>query len=274
MTCERCGASLPPGTAACTYCGAPTAEAEAIRRRAEESARASARSADAAYQKQSADARVRLTRLARQSALWGVLGSLFCCTPAGVAGLVLGLQARRLATELRESPPVQAMLGLALGALSTVGSVAFVIWAVISVQGDKDRAAHRITELEKQVATSVRAATLDHPTACALAEVYALRNGWSGQSGYSLQGFECAGKVAGTAERAQLEDLRFRADSAGPYATFVCFKRGDSWFVGEMRTTTCPDMLAPPAPAPPAAPGVEDAGGAIHPSKMPPKHTR
>jgi hypothetical protein len=73
-----------------------------------------------------------------------------------------------------------------------------------------------------------------------MAESFALKSGWDSHPGYSLQHFDCLGKVTPRSDRAQLGDFRFRWSSSGKYEVNVCFKRGAKWFVAEMRNDSCP----------------------------------
>jgi hypothetical protein len=249
MTCERCGAVIDPGALACPYCGAPTAAAAVARQREADEARARAQWNAAEDHRRAVAARGRIEATATQSVIWGVLGAALCCLPLGVIGVVQGVRARGLAAETKQPPPPRAMVGLVLGALSVFTSIGFVVWALVNARGEQQRADARVAELTRQIGSQASAATLDRTTACGLAEIYALKNGWSGAEGHSLHDFECVGKMVPRGDRMELDDFRFRNGTDAASDTFVCFKRGAAWLVDELRHDACHGGGAAQAPA-------------------------
>jgi hypothetical protein len=76
---------------------------------------------------------------------------------------------------------------------------------------------------------------LDWTTACALAELHALKNGHGDERGKNFVRFDCKGKIAGTKERPMLEHFSFQSDiNDDRFDVTVCFERGARWYVTEM----------------------------------------
>ena len=138
-------------------------------------------------------------------------------------------------------PHAKATVGLVLGVLSSVTSIGFFTWAMLEAQNQQEDTEQRIAAIEKRLGDKPSSPVLDRDTACGLAEIHARRNGWAGHQGYTLEAFECVGKIERSADRAQLEDFRFkyRNDSNARYELNVCLKRGAQWYVGDMREGPC-----------------------------------
>src|SRR5262245_15627052 len=107
MNCGNCGAAVPPHAYACPFCQAPTQAAAEAQRMQQEALRAqqeaAAGYAAAAAQYAAADehqqrivARNQMNALAKQSLVWAGLGTVLCCLPLGVIGIVQGARARSL----------------------------------------------------------------------------------------------------------------------------------------------------------------------------------
>ena len=250
MTCSYCGADLELHSPACQSCGAPTPAGQ--RQREEEQQRA-ARAAE-----QQAEA-VRLARASGISKLddlslkafgASMLGVLCCFAPIfQIVSVVLYFRARALSRDLALALPLKAKVAFVIDIITFVGGIVFVVWAVISDNRAQDRAASRIGALEAQTSAAAQLPSLDFPTACALSELYALRNGHSGEKGYNLGDFQCVGKVAVVDERASLGAFSFKNDTGDRFQVTSCFIRGTKWYVKELTTAAaCPDMLVPARP--------------------------
>jgi len=242
VKCAQCGALIDPLALACPYCRFTTPAGVAARQRAEAEAQQRAQWEAHAHYQQQASTNRQVQSSSTHALIWSIAGTVLCCLPLGVVGIVFGARARSLAKRLGTPPPARATIGLALGILSCVLSVAFGVYAVVQSQIDKEKTEQRIAALEKSLGTAPSAPALERSTACGLAEVYALRTGWDGRQGYSLEGFECTGKVRRQGDRAELDDFRFRigTDASKRFDLRVCFKRGAAWYVSEMRDGPCP----------------------------------
>jgi hypothetical protein len=260
--CDRCGAVLTPGALACAYCGAPTAAAARVNQQQEEDARARAQWIANEEQRRALATRAQVQSLATQAVIWGALGALCGCLPLGIVGFVQGMRSRGLAAETKQAAPVTASVGLGLGSLSLLSTIGVFVWAIISTQHKEETADARIAQLTTQIGSQASAPTLDRATACSLAEMYALRTGYAGAAGYTLHGFDCAGKLVPRGDRVELDDFRFQNGTDEAKETYVCFKRGGAWLVEELSSSPCkggPEPttvphVAPAAPAPSAGP--------------------
>jgi hypothetical protein len=231
----------------CPYCKVTTAAGAAAQQRHEHEARARAGWAAAAEHQQAVAANVRMNATAAQALGWSVGGLVLCCLPLGVVGIVQGVRARSMAASLRAPVPGKATIGLVLGILSSVMSVGGFTFAMIQSSHDQERTDARLAVLDRETAAKESAPVLDHATACALGEAYALRNGFDGHPGYALKEFDCVGKLTTGNDVAELQDLRFKWSTSTKYEASVCLKRGAKWYVGEVRKGRCPagDTTAP-----------------------------
>jgi hypothetical protein len=245
IKCEHCGATIDPGAYECPYCKAPTRLAAEARARQEQEAQARAQwDAQRGWQEQQVLGR-QLESTAKQSLIFSILGLVTCCTPFGIMAVVQGFRARTMAQRIKAPVPGTGTAGLVIGFLGSVTSVVLIVIAMIQGHYDEQSAAERTTQLQKKVGDKANAAALDHTTACALAEIYALETGFDGHQGYSLDHFECIGKLRNAPDAAQLDTFRFRWSSSGKYAPNVCFKKGAKWYVAEMRKDDCPGVASP-----------------------------
>jgi hypothetical protein len=252
--CDRCGAVLTPGALACTYCGAPTAAAARVNQQQEEDARARAQWVANEEQRRALAARAQVQSLGTQAVIWGTLGALCGCLPLGIVGFVQAMRSRGLAAETKQPAPITASIGLGLGVLSLLSTVGVVVWAIVSSQHQQATADARIAQLTTQIGAQANAPTLDRATACALAEMYALRSGYAGAAGYTLHAFDCAGKLVPRGDRVELDDFRFQNGTDEAKQAYVCFKRGGAWLVEELSAFPCKGGPAEPTNAPHVAP--------------------
>ncbi len=251
MPCDRCGAVLDPGALACPYCGAPTAAAAVHRQREAYDAAARAHWIATEEYRKAAAARARVESLATQAIVWGTIGAALSCLPLGIIGFVQGNRARALAVANKLPPPGRATTGLFFGVFSLLSSVGLVVWAGVAGSAQHKQADARIAELTREIGAHAAEATLEHATACELAEAYSLRSGFGGDNGYDLQDFQCEGVLAPRGARVELPHFRFRNHLDTESDTSVCFARGSEWFVDEVRKGECSAGKAPGAAPPP-----------------------
>lgn len=240
--CAQCGATLDPLALACPYCRLTTPAGVAAERQAEQQ-RAHAAAWQAHAQSQHVAGAARQVESTATQAFFFSLGGLVCCVPLSIAAVVQGIRARGMAKRFGLPTPPRATWGLALGIAFGILSVGGLIAAGFQDSAEQDEANARIKALEATAAKSAAATTLDHATACALAEIYARKTGWAGEKGHRLDRFECSGRLDASADRARLEDFRFhkRVGEDPAFELSVCFKRGGSWYVSKLSQGACDD---------------------------------
>lgn len=238
MKCEHCGAVLAPNAQACGYCRAPTAVARQAQQQAQYEAQVRAQwSAATAHRERSAE-QTRLHSTASYSMWWSIASVLICCTPLSIVGLVQALRAKAMAKRLSTPMPTNAVLGLVLSTLSLLTTCSFYTYAIISSNQDKAAADARSKALDEQSAAGSTNAVLSHPTACALAESYALKNGYGTLRGPTLHEFECVGQITGSGKQADLDAFRF-ASGEKKLLVHACFAVGAKWYVTSLQETPC-----------------------------------
>lgn len=234
MKCEQCGAVIDPLVFACPYCHLTTpAGAAASARQAQASQAQQQWQAAVQYQNQQATL-MQLRSTANMALGLSIAGVVIFCFPLGIAAIVQAVRARLMAKAQKTEIPTRTTVALALGAVSCVLSISFIVWADLGAAEDQKRADARIAELDKQIGSKAAAPVLDHAVACQLAERNALKVGYSDVSGYSFKTFECVGRLTQTPDNATLEDFQ-----ANKFKVSVCFKHGAVWYVGEMREDGC-----------------------------------
>jgi hypothetical protein len=246
MKCQQCGAMIDPTVHACPFCKITTAAGVEARKREEWDAQQRAQWEAAQGAQQAAVGARQLDSTATWSLVCAGLGIVSCCTPFSIVGLVQGIRARGMAQRFRVPLPTKATIGLVLSIFSSVWSVSWITYGIIQSHYDQEAATERSEALQKRVAEKATQATLEHNTACALAEIYALQTGYSGHPGSSLDHFECVGKLRNAPDAAELQTFRFKSgSSAKRYAVNACFKKGARWYVTELRADACPDVAQP-----------------------------
>lgn len=236
MPCAKCGGSLVPEALACPFCGTATAHAVAVQYAQAEALARAQTSARAIEAKAGSAAVVALVS--------GLLSLFFACIPCiGFVGIFFGLRARSLAKTANVKVPFTAWAGVLLGTASTVACVGMWTWATIAGTASENARLAHIADLEKQSAAGAAAPVLDHDTACLLAELRVRKEGYAGKTLHTtLPSLECMGKLSPGAERAVLEDYRFRiADDSAIKQTSVCFKHGAVWYVDRVTEDKCPE---------------------------------
>ncbi len=242
VKCAQCGALIDPLALACPYCRFTTPAGVAAHQRAQEEAQHRAQWEAQAQYSQKASTNQQLQSSSTYALVSSIAGTVLCCAPLGIVGIVFGARARSFAKQLGMAPPARATIGLVLGIVSSVMSVAGITYGIIQSQIDEESAKARAATIEKQLGAAPSAPDLDQSTACALAELHTLESGWDGRRGYSLEGFECLGKVRRNGDLAELDAFRFKpgTDPKKRYDLRVCFKRGAVWYVTDMREGACP----------------------------------
>ncbi|HEY4157604.1 MAG TPA: hypothetical protein VGM29_05885, partial [Polyangiaceae bacterium] len=180
-------------------------------------------------------------RSARSTLTWGVLSALCVCSPiAAVIAFVSYSRSKEAARQAGVALPGSARAGFWLSLLGVVWFVGFWGYVIWSVQQDGERVEARKLELSQKLNKS-DANRLDHESACELAELYLLTNGYDGNTQVAqFKDFECAGALKTEPSLAALEDLKFRTSSSGGLQTVaVCLKHGDRWFVDRVTHRTC-----------------------------------
>lgn len=259
MPCERCGGQIQLGALSCSFCGAPTAAAARIQEQRLQAAAWSEAQAGAQERQRQAFAVAQMNAAASSSLTWSLVGLLFFCLPVlSIVAIVKGFRARTLAGSIRAPAPARAIVGLVVGAFTVLGFFGFWTFAIIESQKDVAEVADRRAKMEKELADKVVLATIEHDTACKLAELHLLTEGFEGSSATYLQGFECIGKWTIAADRGALEDFRFRTGSTSPpKRTTVCFKHGLKWYLDEVRSSgPCAESDVKPAEAKTSEPAV------------------
>jgi hypothetical protein len=194
-----------------------------------------------------------MEQAATRSLVLSLIGFFVCFIPIlQIISLVYYMRARSLARQASADLPAQATIGMVLSSLSLIMLIAGLTWAIVSDGNNQERADARIAALDVQTKTSALQPSLDWPTACALAEAHALKDGYAGEKGRNLVHFDCVSKVTEQSGRPMLEHFSFRSDSNDKrYDVAVCFRRDAKWFVAELNESrTCPDPAAAAATRP------------------------
>src|SRR4051812_25184074 len=137
FTCQRCGATLPPNTDQCAYCG--TVSAPARMQLQAEAARMLQAAAPVVAQAAIARrvAQVNAEQAASRALLWGLLSPIFICLPfPSVLAVMAFNRAQRLAREGGVPLPTRARVGLAFGAACGLGFIALFIYMCIDIHAD------------------------------------------------------------------------------------------------------------------------------------------
>jgi hypothetical protein len=254
MNCAHCGAVVDLTALACAYCRAPTPAA--ARARAEESAsreRALAQHAELERSQRAASS-AKMDAAAGKSFVLALVGLVVCFIPIlQIISIVFYFRARATARQLSVHVPWKATVGGVLSTISLLSTTVFLTWAFIRDGNLRDRADARIAALTPQANEGALRPTLDYRTACALAEIHALKDGSYGQDGWNLVDFDCKGKLDVKDETATLAAFSFKVETNDVrHDVTVCFSRGSKWYVTELSPThTCRASSAvPPANAP------------------------
>lgn len=250
VSCPRCGANIDPSALVCPYCQTQTlyGRQQAERHAAHQQHAAHAEQAQRAYERQQRQA--ALAKKAQHAMIWSLAGMFTCCFPAGIVGLVMGLNVKSAAKREHVIAPGTSTVAVVVGcfALLLFGG------AVVMYIHDSRQTDARIAVLQAQVNGAPAAERLEQPLACALTELELLKEGFAGTSGLSISSFECNGKLDQDGERARLADVRFRTSSSERRNVAACLTRGARWSVKELREDgSCEPRAATPSATPSAS---------------------
>lgn len=232
MKCGSCGAQIDATDLKCQFCGVVTQygaqehyQQQQHRAHLEFLEKQHAQQHDAQRQQ---TAQVSLKRTSKFALYWGVAGLLFCCAffPSAVA-VALGIRARKMSSKYQLVLPLNATLGLVLGALGLLAGAGFIAF-VIEQNAQKEQ---RIAEIDRQLADSTNA-QLSHNVACLLVERRLLKTGFRKDS--SVNDPECVGKVLQVGDQATLEDVQFKA-SGEHFSVRACLTYAARWSVSGFR---------------------------------------
>jgi hypothetical protein len=257
VTCPRCGANIDPSALVCPYCHTQTHYG---RQHAERQAAYQYQAAQADQAQRAAERHARqqaLSKKGQHAMFWSLAGTLTCCAPGAVVGLVMGLNVKSAAKKEGMVPPGTSTVAVVLGCCAIA---LFCVGVALYVDDSRTRDA-RIALLEAKVETARARESIDQPLACALVELGLLQEGYAGKSGIMIQGFKCDGKLEQSADRAALSDVHFATGSSAEARRVVtaCLTRGARWSVKELREDGSCDAranasAAPAVPSAPAAP--------------------
>jgi hypothetical protein len=225
-SCGRCGAGLALDAPVCPYCKTTTAYGHQLAERQRAEAWHQQQYQAAAVESERRNAQVAVDAKGRQSLVWSLIG-LTGCFPASIVGVVIALRAKSLAKERGLIAPGSATSGLVLGLIVPLALGGFLTLGMVLNQGMDERKA----ELRKLADRSASTSTLDQKTACTLAELRLLEDGYGGVAAISIDDFDCPGKVTESGEHASLSGVRFRPGSKPAVTVTACFNRGARWSV-------------------------------------------
>ncbi len=240
LSCERCGAGLPPDSEQCAYCGTILQAALAGERaRQEQFVRQATAQQAVLRQRALSDAE----QAGGRALLWGIVSFVLMCIPIipSLLSLMAYKRSQLAARAAGIALPTRGKVGLWIALGSGLASLAFWGWVIISVRADDARVDARKTALTQLVTQRGNSATLDQPFSCALAELYILNNGFAGNTSVgSFRNFECVGAVRVLNGRAELGDFKLATSSTSATVTAtVCFKHGERWFVERAGVVSC-----------------------------------
>jgi hypothetical protein len=249
VTCPRCGANIDPSALACPYCNTQTHYG---RQHAEQQAAYQYHAAQTDQARQASERHARqqaLTKKAQHAMFWSLAGTLTCCFPGAIVGLVMGLNVKSAAKKEGMVAPGTSTVAVVLGCCAIA---LFFVGVALYINDSRTRDA-RIAALEAQVEAARAREQLDQPLACGLVELELLQEGFADKSGIMIQGFKCDGKLEQGADRAALHDVHFGTGSSAEdrHVVTACLVRGARWSVKELRKDgSCAARPAASASAP------------------------
>ncbi|MCA9579167.1 MAG: hypothetical protein R3B40_20085 [Polyangiales bacterium] len=255
--CTSCGAGLDSSARQCLYCGTVTAYGLEMQRRDAEHARQRELQQHAFDLHKAAGQKNQASTVLDQNATYALvtslMGSLCCCFPASIASIVLFFRVRSIAREHGLVLPTRAMVALVISVLGLLASVGAYTTFVLEQRAHEER----VERLRAQLAGPRAQPTLDRATACGLAELHVLENGFGGTAGMSVKDILCPGHVTQSGETATLDAFQFRAGST-THQLRVCLAQAPTWSVlGFRRAVACdqPSDLEPTATPDAGPPG-------------------
>jgi zinc-ribbon domain len=231
VSCPRCGANIDPSALACPYCQTQTAygKQHAEQQAAYRYHAAQAEQARAAHERGQRHA--ALAKKAQHALLWSIGGTLVCCFPAAIVGLVMGLNVKSAAKRDGVVAPGTSTVAVVMG---VVACALFCVMLTIYIR-DSRATEERIAALQAQTDGARDRERLERGVACALTELELLKEGFAGTTGINISGFECDGKLEQDGDRATLPNVRFRTSSRDRREVAACLSRGGRWSVKELR---------------------------------------
>lgn len=178
---------------------------------------------------------------------WSLGGTLMCCFPAAIVGMVMGLNVKSAAKREGAVAPATSTVAVVLGCCSLLLCLVFT---ALYINDSRERDA-RIATLQAQVEGARSREVIDQPLACALVELRLLEDGYLDKSGIMIAAFQCDGKLEQTKDTATLSDVHFRTGSKERHVVAACLIHGARWSVKELRADG--SCAALPAAAPSAS---------------------
>jgi hypothetical protein len=249
VTCPRCGANIDAAALACPYCHTQT---DYGRQHAQQRAAYQYHAAQTDQTRLAAERQARqqaLTKKAQHAMFWSLAGTLTCCFPGAIVGLVMGLNVKSAARKEGMIAPGASTVAVVLGCCAIA---LFFVAVALYINDSRTRDA-RIAALRAQVEAARGRETLEQPLACGLVELELLEEGYAGKSGIMIQGFKCDGKLEPGADRAALHDVHFATGSSADerHVVTACLVRGARWSVRELREDgSCAPRAAASASSP------------------------
>lgn len=207
----------------CDYCGAPSPHA----------VRAKQARDQASLEREEAGLRAEqaaLNKSATYALVWSLAGLVTCCLPipAGVA-VFMGRRVQTRAKARGWVPPGTATAAVVLGGIGLAMFTAFAIFAAFELRATAQRKA----ELHAAIERTAQAEQLSQHTACALAELRLLEDGYADHSGSSTMSdsFECAGRLEQVGAKATLHGFSFRMANKPRTELDACLERGARWHI-------------------------------------------
>lgn len=250
VNCPRCGAGIDPSAPACPYCHTQTlyGRQQLERQAAHQYHAQQAQQAQQAAERQSRQQ--ALGKKAQAAMFWSLAGTLTCCFPAAIVGLVMGFNVKSAAKKEGAIAPATSTVAVVLGCSAIV---LFFVMVALYVSDSRERDA-RIATLRAQVETARSREAIDQPLACALVELGLLQDGYLDKSGIMIAAFQCDGRLEQNRDAAALSDVRFRTSSSERHVVTACLARGVRWSVKELRTDGSCAPGKTPAPTASGAP--------------------
>ncbi len=126
--------------------------------------------------------------------------------------------------------PGSSTVAVAVSSIALVSFLSFCVW----FGRDLHALSARKEELSNRIPSHDADEHLAQQTACDLAELRILSDGWSGTDPISIHDFDCPGRVIQDGDAAQLPDFSFNVSKNRTVVT-VCYKRGTRWTVKSFR---------------------------------------
>ncbi len=222
----------------CGYCG--VASPHAVRAQQARSQADLAREEDEIQSAQKA-----LDKSATAALVWSIVGLVVCCIPIpGIVAIVLGRRVRIRSAARGWVPASTATAAMVLGAVNLCIFATFVVL----VSNQMKELTELKAALHAKAEAGANAKALAQPTACALAELRLLEDGWQEHMGSNTMAetFECDGKFETQGDTGVLKNLSFKDTKKGRISLDACLLRGERWHIDRIVAAGTP-CDAPPA---------------------------